>query len=193
MFIYFPEFIYRKSKEFVKFTFAPSLSDRYTKAEIAKLLSSDEFSSHMSEIRKNNILLPRVNLKHCVRFSINSSLIPISEYDIVTNQINICANMLGEKFKQTIRKEFSYFYDLNLKYAGKDLNLNEYTLIALRACFKSFGDSHLSRNMKIELAKRCSFVEMKYKYGHEIIKKCEQETVNALIKRLIEQNLNIIN
>jgi hypothetical protein len=194
MFIYFPEFCYRKTKEIFKSTFSLGISEQYAKAQIEKLFSEQTFNKQVEEIKKHNILLPRLNLKHCVRLSLNSILEPISNYDLITNEINICQNLVAkEDLGRVFLKEFSYFYSFNLKYAGKERNLNDLAQITLEACMKSYEHDNISKSVKNEIIKRCSFNEFKYKFKSEISEKYDTIDINNYIKKLIENNLTILN
>jgi hypothetical protein len=190
MFIYFPEFIYRKTKEIVKNTFTNEITEKYAKKEITELFTSQEWNNKLNKIKKEKIALPILNLEHCFKPNLKSELEPFSNYDLINNQINICSNMCQNNFLQILKKEFSYFYLLNTEYAGKDLTINNLANLALVSCYESYNSEKISKNIKIELAKRCASIELKYKFKNELNSKTDD--LNNLIQKLIEQNLNII-
>ena len=173
MFIYFPEFLYRKGKEFTKNTFKKNIEKDEEVKRIQIIFNTNEFKIMLNNLKENKIRLPAIDYKHCINFD---SLIPISNYDRIENKITICSN-LTENTDEYIRKEFTYFYETNITLPGKDINIDNLSKIALKACKNSISENN--NHIKSELIRRCAYYELKHRFNQS-----DSET----IKKYIEHN-----
>jgi hypothetical protein len=186
MFIYFPEFAYNKVKGLIKNTFSPTYTQESVLQELYRTFTDEDMRSILNKVEKCDIRLPKITLMHCI------NLTPISRYDLVANEISVCNGR--DDLTSTLRKELTYFIEMNTTYAGVDVGLKELTELSLKACYNSFGVEKLSKDMRIEMAKRCGYVELKEKFSGDIMKKSSDMNIELedMIKNLIEQNVNII-
>jgi hypothetical protein len=190
MFIYFPEFVYRKTKELTRNSFTNKFNEKSGRDEITKILLAGDIRVRIAELDKLKISLPKIQFEHCVKLGINSYLEPISSYNIVTNKIHICGNLVENNLDEVVRKEFSYFYHLNTTYAGKTLGSNDLAKIALQSCDFSIRRAVKSPLIRQELVRRCGYSELKYKYINEVNRHDGEIDINILTKRLIDQSIN---
>jgi hypothetical protein len=159
MFIYFPEFLYRKSKEFTKNTFKPQVNIENAREQIKDTLTNPEFQHMIRDLKNNKIRLPTIDYKHCITFD---SLKPTSNYDQIDNKITICSNLV-DNIDEIFRKEFTYFYEANITLSGKDKNIENISKMAIKACRNSI--TNINKHIKTELIRRCAYYELKHRFN----------------------------
>jgi hypothetical protein len=176
MFIYFPEYIYKKYKELVKSTFKPKVNENLLSKELSTHLSSEENQKIIKEIKNKGLSLPKLEIKHCFT---KQFLSKTSNYSLVENKIQICYN-LSDDIIQSFNKEFSYYYDMNITYYGKDMDMNDMAKSSIKACKNSI---HFSSNKLLndELIRRCAYYELKYNFN--------KDDDYMTIKKHIDQNI----
>lgn len=164
MFIYFPEFIYRKSKSYIKNIFESKKNTIKYEASLENLISESinsdtnfnfnkfplkDFKENLSKIIKDDIELPKVEFIACNKFK-DYDIQPISDYNFSRNKIIICFDKLSnfsqenkksdledmkiKYFEALFLKEFSYFFEINTNYSMKKLNLNDKAKLSINAC-----------------------------------------------------------
>lgn len=169
-------------------------------------------SQNLELILKDNIILPKVELKHCNKlFDYFSDIRGISNYNFTENKITICFNKIKDNgrnhgkdpksfiIEALFLKEFSYFSDFNLTYANKKLSLSDKAKITIQAC--RFEINHILKDKKLnsgifenkledEFIKRCSYLDFKYKFFDDLEFEASKadENINQLVKRLIDSN-----
>jgi hypothetical protein len=165
MFIYFPEFLYRKTKEFTKNTFKPKIDKNEISVQIQNTLNTGDFQKMLKVIKDNKIRLPTIDYKHCIKFD---SLKPTSNYDQIDNKITMCSNLI-DNTDEIFRKEFTYFYETNITLAGKEKNTDNLSKMAISVCKNSILESN--QHIKSELIRRCAYYELKHRFLQEDPKK----------------------
>jgi hypothetical protein len=66
-------------------------------------------------------------------------------------------------------KEISYAFDINIKYKSKpSYSLQDLSIMSINACTTMMKNISQHRLIKNELIKRCSYLELKYKFREEI-------------------------
>lgn len=193
MFIYFPEYFYKQIKEITKSTFRNEINSKNIEDLVKDSLSSDNL---YAEFRQEKIKLPTLNLTHCIHLD---PLKPISNYSIIHNTITICKNLIHDEihFRETFNKELYYSYILNTN-RNDSASINELVKITLKACRHSINSildlkSNKDEKLNVELIKRCSYNELKFKFPKEI-KEFYTEydnneiKLNSIIRNLIDQN-----
>lgn len=196
MFVYFPEYFYKNSKEYFKSTFRNEISD---KDKINNILFNNDTILEISKNFKNNKLsLPIIEFKHCNKFLVNknNATKAISNYDLVENKISICKNQVSnyENLSNLVTKELTYAQEYNITYKNKNLSINDLAKITVNACKSCVNENN--KILKTELIKRCSSMEFKSKYNKKILDAYENEIensdlkMNEIVKKIIELNIN---
>jgi hypothetical protein len=208
MFIYFPEYFYKNTLNYLKSTFRNNLDGNNYKANeiISKEINgNNDLKQIFKDFKDNKIKLPTLQLEHCIpKLFVNQSesldINSISNYNSIENTIKICKNKIesDDEFVLLFRKELSYAYDMNLKFKNKgSYTLQDYSKMSTNACtnmIKNIKGSH--KLIKNELIRRCSYLELKYKFGNEIKLFYEDEypsmedlKLNNIVKNLIDKNI----
>jgi hypothetical protein len=204
MFIYFPEFFYKNTINYIQSTFRDKFDEKKYEEFIVKELSENENIKNMiKEFNEKKIKFPMISFEHCKpNFFVNQSdsldLKSLSNYNNIDNRIKLCKNKIDseEDFKMLLRKEISYAYDINIKYKSKpSYSLQDLSIMSINACTTMMKNISQHRLIKNELIKRCSYLELKYKFREEIKSIYEEENrmfedlkLNEIIKNLIDQN-----
>jgi len=209
MFIYFPEFLYKNTLNYIQSTFRNNLDGNNPKAKdliLNEINSNNDIKLIFKEFKDHKIKLPTLKLEHCTPklfanqseyFNANS----ISNFNNIENTITICQNKIEsvDDFVLLFRKELSYAYDLNMKFKNKGSNtLQDYSKMCINACTMMIKNNNKGTNklLKKELIKRCAYLELKYKYGNEIKNFYDDHNpisedlkLNEIVKQLIDQNI----
>lgn len=197
MFVYFPELIYKFSKNFVKTTFSNEFDKNNSETIVTDIMSSDKVANMVSQFKKHRVKLPILQLNHCIQ---TDFIKPISNYDRLENTIEICKNLVPDtdKFVQTFIKELAYAFEFNINFSGKNLALSDYANICARACRISISniENVEVQSIKSELVKRCAYNEFKYKFQKEIFDYSsdligEDLKINDLVKQLVDRNYSV--
>ncbi len=208
MFIYFPEFLYKNTLNYIQSTFRNNLDGNNSKAKeliMNEINSNNEIKLIFKEFKDHKIKLPILKLEHCAPklfanqseyFNVNS----ISNFNNIENTITICHNKIDsvEDFALLFRKELSYAYDFSIRFKNKgSYKLQDYSKMCINACtmmIKNNKGTH--KLLQNELIKRCSYLELKYKFGNEIKNFYDDQNqisedlkLNEIVKELIDQNI----
>jgi len=136
------------------------------------------------------------------KFFVNQSdsfdLKSVSYYNNIDNRIKLCKNKIEseEDFKMLLRKEISYAYDINIKFkSNSSYSLQDLSIMSINACTMTIKNLNQHRSIKNELIKRCSYLELKYKFSEEIKSFYEEENeiiddlkFNEIVKNSIDRN-----
>jgi hypothetical protein len=197
MFVYFPEFIYSKTKKYLKFTFANHINEDSARNLLKTKMKEENFLELLREYRENKIKFPKLKFLHCNSFFIKEtpvSLGLISSYDKIDNKIKICSNYIDSlnDLSSILEKELGYAFEINLPEMQKKLSLNDYSRLSIKACKRM-----LYKNPEMELVKRCAYLDLKYRHYNLIKFTYEDEIddmdnlkLNDIVKKLVEINLN---
>lgn len=196
MFVYFPEFVYKFSKNFVKTTLDFNFDKTNCERILSETMKLEEVSETIKAFNKAKIKLPITEFKHCLQ---TDFIKPISNYDPVENKIEICKNLISneQELRGVFIKELTYAQEFNINFAKKNLTLNDLAKISSKACSKSltiFKEIKYSKNLHVELTKRCAYNDFKYKFAYELTENLqnlttnEDLTINELVKNLIDRN-----
>ncbi len=120
MFIYFPEFIYKRTKYYLENTFNKPLDKEKISRSLETLFnkvlndskqtdkinfnnkeksSKEMFRNNIDNILNQNITLPKLELNHCNKYyDYYSEISPISNYDFAENKITICINKIKSHY-----------------------------------------------------------------------------------------------
>jgi hypothetical protein len=202
MFIYFPEYIYSKIKNYSYYTFNSKIDYNSLDEKLKNIYKTDlNFSTLIDSYKKNKVSFPNINLKHCNKFigdDTHFNLGFISDYSMIDNKIGICKNMIEDETHlfRLLRKELSYALQLNLHYRNnKKTNLNDYTKFSIEACKSMISSENIHKVLKNELVKRCAILEFKFKFQEKLKNHYEEEypemdnlKLNELIKQLVDLN-----
>lgn len=129
MFIYFPEFLYKTAKFYVKNTL-PKLNEETSHKLIEEEFKFNPFNTLINKSTNTNKSLPTINLKHCFDFTFPKNK---SIYDFKSNSISLCFNYI-ENYEELIAllyKEITYY---NEETKLKSNNLNDIVCTSLKAC-----------------------------------------------------------
>jgi len=204
MFIYFPEFLYRKSKSYIKNIFesknmtikyeaslenliSQSQSDYENNNDIKNNKDFDEFrkfplkdfKENLSTILKDDIDLPKVEFIACNKFK-DFDILPISDYNFSQNKITICFDKLsslpqGNKKIDSEKMKIKYFEALFLKEFSYFYEIN-----------KNFALKKISLNDKAKLSINACRSEIMHRYPIEQMdfrNKSENLFYDELIRR----------
>jgi hypothetical protein len=202
MFIYFPEFIYRHTKQFITNTFRSEINELQIKEVLKNTINSE--NNYIADFKNKKISLPTLKFEHCNNiFNSTNKINPkiISYYNLIDNEIIICKNMIEgkEHFSQILSKELSYAYNYNSN-NNKSLSLNDYAKMSILACKNYYSQTDVNIYNKLltnEKIKRCANLELKYKFEKELLKSYygdnptnsyEDINLNNFVKKLIDQN-----
>jgi hypothetical protein len=197
MFVYFPEYIYNKTKTFFKYTFANNINKDSARDLLKNKLKEENYLEILREYKNQKINFPKLNFRHCNSFPINETKVNlglISSYDKIENEILICSNYVNsiKDLSSILDKELAYALEINSPLMQKKLTLNDYTSFSIKACKRM-----LSNNSEMELVKRCAYLDLKYRHYYLIKSTYEEECenmdnlkLNEVVKKLVEINLN---
>lgn len=201
MFIYFPEYLYKKIKNYTFNTFNCGVSQVNANDLIQKKFSDQEYSNLISSFNSNKTSLPIIKLKSCNNFlnkEVELNLGVISFYNRIENKIEICNDYIENinHFESIIEKELTYAYEFSIR-KGK-LTLNDFATMSINACKNSLKNEtkNLHTTIKSELVKRCAYLEYKYKFSREIKNYYEEEypeidnlKLNEIVRKIIDINI----
>jgi uncharacterized protein YfkK (UPF0435 family) len=200
MFIYFPEYLYKKIKNYTFNTFNSGVSEKEAKNLIQEKLSDPEYSCLVSSFKKDKISLPIIKLKVCnnlLKNEVEQNLGLISSYNRIENKIEICNDYIesASHFESLIDKELTYAYEFSTR-KGK-LSLNDLATMSINACRSSLKNDtkNLHNMIQSEIVKRCAYLEYKYKFSREIKNYYEEEypemdniKLNEIVRKIIDIN-----
>jgi hypothetical protein len=197
MFVYFPEYIYNKTKTYLNYTFANKINKDSARDLVKNKLKQENYLQILREYKNQKINFPKLKFRHCNALPINETKVNlglISSYDKIDNEIVICSNYANsiKDLSSILDKELAYALEINSPQMQKKLTLNDYTSFSIKACKRM-----LFNNPEMELVKRCAYLDLKYRHYNLIKSTYEEEyenmdnlKLNEVVKKLVEINLN---
>ncbi len=198
MFIYFPEYAYKKIKNYYLHTINSGLNNEELKNIFIEKLKDPEYSNMISNFKNKNISLPTIKFKNCNSLFKNEILVNlgiVSNYNRIDNKIEICNDFIinKEHCEYIISKELTYAIEFNNR-KGK-LGLNDYAEMSISACKNSLNKNSIHKLIQSELIKRCAYIELKYKFTREIKNYYDEEfpemeniKLNEIVRKIIDLN-----
>ncbi len=139
MFVYFPEYAYKKIRSFLKYTFNSKVTEESAKKLLTEKLKDESFIQTINQFKLLKINMPLIKFSHCNSFNYKETEVDLgflSSYDRIENKIEICKNYVDnlDQLSLLMDKEMTYALEINSPSMRRKLGLNDYTKMSIKAC-----------------------------------------------------------